>query len=176
MNALPHQLPHQLCLQLRDHLDSELGVHRRLLACAEAKAQEIVACNIPAFTQLLHQEQAPLAELGRLRPLRERLMRAVAGQLGVAAEGITMARVLVAVPSALQPELSQRQEELLRVLGRLRDSNQRNMLLIQQSLRFVRTLLHGLVGEKPERGAAYDRRGLQGMGLPGNGRLVNLRG
>jgi flagellar biosynthesis/type III secretory pathway chaperone len=94
----------------------------------------------------------------------------------MAAEGITMARVLPAVPPALQPELSNRQEELMRVLARLREINQRNMVLIQQSLRFVRTLLHGLVGEKPERSASYDRRGLQGMGLPGNGRLVNLRG
>jgi flagellar biosynthesis/type III secretory pathway chaperone len=172
MNALPPQL----CHQLRDHLDGELGVHRRLLAVAEAKTQEIVACNIPAFTQLLQQEQAPLAELGRLRQLRERLMRVVAGQLGVAAEGITMAQVLPAVPAGLQAEISRRQEELMRVLGVLREINQRNMVLIQQSLRFVHTLLHGLVGEKPERGAAYDRRGLQGMGLPGNGRLVNLRG
>jgi hypothetical protein len=169
-------LSNQICMQLRDHLDSELGVHRRLLASAEAKVAEIVACNIAAFTQLLQQEQAPLAELGRLRPLRERLMRAIAGQLGMAAEGISMARVLPAVPAALHGELAHRQEELMRVLGRLREINQRIMVLIQQSLRFVRDLLRGVVGEKSERGLPYDRRGLQGIGLPGNGRLVNLRG
>ena len=169
-------LPQPLCIQLCDHLDAEIGVHRRLLASSEAKTAEIVAHNIPAFTQLLQREQAPVAEMARLRQLRERLMRQVASNLGVKADGLTMSIILTAVQEAMRGDLRRRQQDLTAVIAALRDINQRNMVLIQQSLSFVRAMLHGLVGEKLPKGHPYDRRGLLGASLHGNGRLLNLRG
>jgi hypothetical protein len=169
-------LPPPLCQQLRDHLDAEIGIHRRLLALAEAKGRDIVACNIASFTKLLQQEQTPLAEMNRLRLARERLMRQLGASAGVPSDRLTMTLIVGAAPEALRGDLRRRQEDLALVLGSLREVNQRIMVLIQQSLTFVRSMLHGLVGEKPANGHPYDRRGIQGIGLPGNGRLVNLRG
>jgi flagellar biosynthesis/type III secretory pathway chaperone len=169
-------LPQPLCIQLRDHLDVEIGLHRRLLALAETKGREIVACNIPAFTLLLQQEQGPLLEMNRLRQVRERLMRQLCTASGTPNERMTMTVLITAVPELMQGELRRRQDDLTQLLATLREVNQRNMVLIQQSLTFVRSMLHGLVGDKPAQGHAYDRRGFTGAGLPGNGRLVNLRG
>jgi flagellar biosynthesis/type III secretory pathway chaperone len=169
-------VPNQLFVALRDHLDAELSLHRRLLGLAEAKGSEIIACNMAAFSQLLQQEQAPLAEMGRLRQAREQLNRQLAAGLGLKNEPVRMTALVAQAPEMLKGDLRTRQGELKRLLERLREINERNMILIRQSLNFVRSLMHTLVGERVNPGHPYDRRGHQGSVLPGNGRLVNMRG
>ncbi len=167
---------HQLFVQLREHLDLEVALHRRLLGLAEAKQRLIVAGDMQAFSSLLAQEQAPLTEMNRLRVARERLLRAMVQQIGLKPDRLRMAQVVEMSPEVLKPELRKRQIDLKGVLERLREVNECNMVLIRQSLSFVRDMMHLLVGAQPGQPAAYDRRGIEGGGVKGNGRLVNLFG
>jgi flagellar biosynthesis/type III secretory pathway chaperone len=167
---------HQLFVQLRDHLDLEVALHRRLLGLAEAKQRLIVAGDMQEFSTLLAQEQAPLADMNRLRVARERLLRLAVQQLGLKPDSMRMSLVVDSSPEGLRPDLRSRQLDLKNLLERLREVNERNMVLIRQSLSFVRDLMHVIVGEPPSQPAAYDRRGIEGGGMRGNGRLVNLLG
>ena len=84
--------------QLRDHLDVELAAHRTLLSLAERKQHDLVASDMAGFTRVLQEEQVALNETGRLRLLRERLMRAVATVLGVVLPELRLSLLLEKLP------------------------------------------------------------------------------
>ena len=166
----------QLFDQLGEHLDAELGLHRRLLALTKAKQRHIVGGDMPAFSALLQQEQAPMAEMGKLRQRRELIIRAAVQVLALGGERPLLAQVVEAAPETQRSALRRREGELRSVLEELRDANECTMALIRQSLSFVRDLLGTLVGDPAGRPAnAYDRRGSR-PGAQGEGRLINTRG
>ncbi len=163
-----------LCTQLRDHLDAELACYRTLLGLAERKQRDLVAAQVQSFAALVQQEQGALLELGRLRQARDRLTRTIATVLNLVG-GFTTTALLERLPDALRNDLSRRRQDLLATAERLRLMNERNALLIRQSLGLVRDILGAVLG--PEGGAgAYDRRGLGGGVPTPRGGLVNLAG
>jgi flagellar biosynthesis/type III secretory pathway chaperone len=163
-----------IATQLRDHLDHELAVHRRLFALAEEKQRRIVAHEIPAFTQLLEQEQGVITEAGRLRLVRDRLVRAVATIMALKPEATTLTTVLERLDGSLRDQLAERQRELRSLLERLRQLNERNLLLIRSGIGLVRDILQSVIGNGEVRN--YDRRGNHGQLTTGAGQLVNLAG
>ncbi len=160
--------------QLRDHLDAELGAHRQLLGVAERKQHDLVAGDMSGFGRALQDEQAVLGETGRLRLIRDRLLRAVATVLNVALPELRLSALLGRLPDPIRGELAKRQAELVSLLERLRAVNDRNQLLIRQGLAFTREILNVIVD--PAELPAYDRRGLAGYAPASRGSLVNLAG
>ncbi len=166
-----------LFTQLRDHLEAELHLHRRLLTLAERKQALIVAGNIPAFTGLLQEEQPAISEAGRLRLFRERLLRAAATVLGIAGDDLRLGTILDKLAEPLRHELHRRQQDLKSLLERLRQVNDRNLLLIRHGLAYATDLITAVLGERVPTTGAYDRRGLGGhVPASGRGRLLNLAG
>lgn len=163
-----------LFTQLRDHVDCEVKCHRRLLDLAEAKQRNIVAGDMRSFSDLLQREQEPLTAMMRLRQIRERLLRDLAEGLGLKRDGLHLSQVIVQCSGQICLELRARINELKTVCERLREVNDSNMVLIRQSLGFVRDILNVLVGESPA--DIYDRRGSSAYARAGRGRLVNLAG
>ena len=160
--------------QLRDHLDHELAIHRRLLTLAEDKQRRIVAHEIPAFTRILEQEQAVITEVGRLRLVRDRLIRAVATVMAIKPDELSLSAILERIDGILRDQLRERQRELRGLLERLRQLNERNLLLIRSGIGLVRDILQTLIGNGEGRG--YDRRGNHGHMTAGAGQLINLAG
>lgn len=165
-----------LIVQLRDHLDAELVLHRRLLASAEEKITRVVAHDIPAFTTCLEREQGLAADMGRLRQVRERLLRALAAVLAIPGDQLTLSAVIARAEPVRQGELAQRQRDLRQLLERLRVANERCLLLVRSGLSLVRDVLQAVMGEEAGGQRAYDRRGASGGSAPWRGRLVNLAG
>lgn len=164
-----------LIAQLRDHLDAELTLHRRLLATTEEKIARVVAHDIPAFTACLEREQGLAAEMNRLRQVRERLLRALGSVLAIPAERLNLSAVITRAEPQRQGELALRQRDLRQVLERLRAANERCLLLVRAGLSLVRDVLQAVMGDEGEQ-RAYDRRGASGGTPPWRGRLVNLAG
>ncbi|MCK6488520.1 MAG: flagellar protein FlgN [Planctomycetes bacterium] len=166
-----------LVVQLRDHLEAELAIHRRLLASAEDKLQRLVAHDIPAFTAALAREQPLVAEMNRLRQVRDRLLRAIATVFSIRPDQFTLSAVIARLSEPLREALAVRQRELRSVLERLRNANDRNLLLVRSGLALVKDILQAVVGSDALPTAdGYDRRGLHGAGNAPAGRLVNLAG
>jgi flagellar biosynthesis/type III secretory pathway chaperone len=163
-----------IATQLRDHLEQEIAVHRRLLILAEDKQRHIVAHEIPAFTTVISQEQTAITDAGRLRQVRDRLLRAVATVLGIKPEALTLSAIIEKTEGSLRSELSERQRELRTMLERLRQLNERNLLLVRSGLGLVRDILIAVVGGGD--GQGYDRRGNHGAVGNGSGQLLNLAG
>jgi flagellar biosynthesis/type III secretory pathway chaperone len=163
-----------LLVQLKDHLDHEVQCHRRLLDLAEAKQRHIVAGDMQAFSELLRKEQEPLTAMLRLRQLRERILREVADALEMSRDTLRLTQVIERLTGQIRDELRTRITELKTLCERLREVNDSTMVLIRQSLGFVRDILGVLVGEAPS--SNYDRRGTTASVRGQRGGLVNLAG
>lgn len=160
--------------QLKDHLDHEVKCHRRLLDLAEAKQRNIVSGNMQAFSELLKKEQEPLTAMLNLRQLRERILREVADALGLSRDTLRLTQVIERLSGQIRDELRTRITELKTLCERLREVNDSTMVLIRQSLGFVRDILGVLVGEPPAN--SYDRRGTTASVRGQRGSLLNLAG
>lgn len=164
----------QSLIHLREHLDNEVKCHRRLLDLAETKQRHIVVGDMNAFTDLLKREQEPLSTMIRLRQTRERLLREVADIMGINRDGLRLSQILEQVTGHIKEELRTRIADLKSICEKLRDVNDSNMVLIRQSLSFVRDILGVLVGESPS--DVYDRRGASAYARTSRGNLVNFSG
>ena len=160
-------------IQLRDHLNAELACVRALLPVMEEKQRQVVAGQITAFAATVEREERLALEQGRLRQVRERLLTKLALGLGKAGD-LRLSTLIAMAPEPLRGELSSRQLLLKDGLMRLRELNERNQALVRQGLGLVRDLVGALVGSTPD--ASYDRRGVGGSGLSGNGRLLDIAG
>ena len=161
-------------MQLRDHLENEVRCHKRLLELAEAKQRQIIVGDMRAFSELLQKEQEPLSLMLRLRQIRERILRDVADVFALGRDTLRLNQVIERCAGMIKDELSVRATELRTVCERLREINDSNLMLIRQSLSFVRDVLSTLVGDTPSNN--YDRRGSEAYARAGRGRLVDLAG
>jgi flagellar biosynthesis/type III secretory pathway chaperone len=163
-----------LFTQIRDHIDCEVKCHRRLLDLAEAKQRTIVSGDMRAFSELLQREQEPMSAMAGLRQTRERLLHDATQTLGLGRNCLRLYQIIEQCTGQIREELRTRANELKTVCERLREINDSNMVLIRQSLGFVRDILNALVGETPS--DIYDRRGGSAYARAGRGRLVNFAG
>ncbi len=159
-----------LLLSLSKHLKSELGLHRQLLGIAEEKRDTIVAGDIQIFSDLLKQEQQMLEEGQQLRHIREALMIGLAREVSVDVDKLRMAQILERAPEELRKELSGLQGSLKELLERLRDVNDRNMVLIRQSLTFVKEIMGYIMGDESTK--AYNQQG-ESPGETGGGKMFD---
>ncbi len=162
--------------QLTAHLEAEMTVQKQLLALAERKQREIVSGDMVAFNALVEREQSVLTEINRLRQLRDRLVHALAGVLNVRDRDLRLSRVLELSSSPTREALARVRDELTVVMLRLRTVNDRNTLLIRQSLGLLRDVMQSLVGDGSVAADPYDRRGNGGANVADRGALVNIRG
>lgn len=142
---------------LQHQLKRELELHGKLLDVAERKHQEILSGPMEAFVCILDEERALLDEGRRLKEAREKLISLFANKLGCKVEGLRLAQLMERAPEPLRSELGGLQTNLRQVLERLRDLNDRNLLLIRQSLAFVKDVMDAMLGASSE--AAYDPKG-----------------
>jgi flagellar biosynthesis/type III secretory pathway chaperone len=136
-----------------------------------------VAHDTASFSAALAKEQPLVAEMNRLRQIRERLLRAIAAAFALRADQLTVSAVATRLGDPLREALTSRARELRSLLARLRQANERNLLLIRSGLALVKDIIHAVVGADAAPAAdGYDRRGLQGASSAPAGRLVNLAG
>jgi flagellar biosynthesis/type III secretory pathway chaperone len=157
---------------LRRHLQEELGLHRQMLSLAEDKRSQIVAGDIKAFSSILEEEQRLLAAGAELRRRRDELLRRIALGRRIPAEQLRLKQLLERTPEPLRGQLSGLQSDLVGLLSRLREVNERNMLLIRQSLSFVHDLMNIVLGGRTDED--YDRQGRQGP-MKGRGGLADFQ-
>jgi len=154
--------------RLESHLQDELKLHRSLLNVAERKRDQIVAGNIPAFSQVLSEEQGLLQRGHDLRRVRDAILQVCAKHFSCPHEQLRLAQVLERAPEPLRSQLAGTRMELRAVLERLREINERNLLLIRQSLSFVQDVLSIIHGSSIT-ALDYDQQGQKQAGAGGGG-------
>ena len=138
-----------------------------MISIATQKRDDIVAGDMKKLAKILEREQVCMKLAHNLRQQREQLVFAFAQNLELEPKQLRMAQILERAPEPLRSELQGKQSSLKEVLTHLRELNDRNMVLIRQSLGFVRDILSLIGNEHSARG--YDNSGDSQRGQGGGG-------
>ena len=160
--------------QLRPYLQAEVIRLRNAVHLAEDKQRAVIAADTSAIAAVVAREEAGQGEQRRLRQMREALVRQATQAFTSRPADAQLGAVADAAPEPQRAELRGLRGELRALAERLYAINERTQALIRQSMALVRDLLQVLVGDPL--GEGYDRRGIQGGGRIGNGRLLDLAG
>jgi len=160
---------------LREHLEAEIAVHRRLMILAELEERALTANDRVALTRINQDQCDPAAEAARLRACRERLVLGLAERLAVPAKDVRLAKLIDLLPEPNRRDLTDLRRTLATLLATLQATTERNHTLIRSSLSFVQIILRAIAGAPAPIGA-YDRRGGAGREKGTGGGLVDAKG
>ncbi len=160
---------------LREHLEAEIAVHRRLMALAELEERALIANDRVALARINRDQIEPAGEAARLRACRERLVIGLAERLAVPTRDVRLAKLIDLLPEPNRRDLTELRTTLAALLTKLQASIERNHTLIRSSLSFVQTILRAISGSPAPIGA-YDRRGGAGREKATGGGLVDSKG
>ena len=97
-------------------------------------------------------------------------MVGLAREVSVDVSNLHMAQILERAPEELRQELSGLQGSLKELLEKLREVNDRNMVLIRQSLSFVKEIMGYIMGDESTQ--AYNQQG-ENPGETGGGKIFD---
>nr|WP_175476070.1 flagellar protein FlgN [Evansella caseinilytica] len=112
-------------------------VHEAIYAAAVRKQEGIVTGEMSKLEEVLKEESALIQQLRKLENTRQHLVQRYVEEKGLETENITMEKLLPFFPEAEQEELYDRQQQLLQIIGKLKEQNELNQQLLEDSLSFV---------------------------------------
>ncbi|WP_027409283.1 flagellar protein FlgN [Anoxybacteroides tepidamans] len=136
--------------QLIDLLGEYVRLHERLLESARTKTEVLKKGDMEALTAMIKEEQKQIAAVSQLEKERMQLMERIAQQSGHLGEELTLTACIEWVEEPKKSVLKRLQEELSAVVSELKNVNQLNQQLIQQSLQFVNMTLNFILPQPPE--------------------------
>lgn len=132
--------------QFIDLLNKYVTVHRQLLQSGRAKTEALKKGDMERLTAIMKEEQKHVNVLHQLEKERTQLMEAT----GLSGNEWTFAACIERAEESEKSELQALQQELSAVVLELRDLNELNQQLIQQSLQFVHMTLDLILPQPPE--------------------------
>lgn len=120
-----------------DCLEKLINVHHNFLQFADEKTEYVKKGDISHLRALMQKEAVLLKQLQRLEEERTRLVHYYMGKKGLVTEGGTISEMLPHVSKEEGEELLTLQKQLLTIIKQLKEKNELNQQLLQDSLRFV---------------------------------------
>ncbi|WP_176483813.1 flagellar protein FlgN [Bacillus sp. FJAT-45066] len=127
-------------------LEKILTLHQRLLEQAVTKAELIKSGNPDELQSLLKEEQKLVQAIGQLETERLKLMPNADG---------TITTLIESTSGSNTNKLAQLKDELTSIVLQLKEQNELNQQLLQQSLQFINVTMNALQG--PETQVTYDK-------------------
>ncbi|MCT8140145.1 flagellar protein FlgN [Anaerobacillus sp. CMMVII] len=134
----------QLIIECLKKLDQ---VHQSFHELAKEKTNVIIKGDISHFRMILQKETSQLKKLQQLEQERSRLVRYFLNGKGLAIESGTITELLPYISDMEKKELLELQKRLVAEIQSLKQTNDLNQQLIQDSLRFVNLSLDVLQPE-----------------------------
>lgn len=125
--------------ELIDTLEEEHAIYERMIPLAEKKTQVVVANDLKALQTITEQEQEAVDRIGVLERKRQEVIRNIGTVMNREPSALnfrTLIRLLDG-QKEIQDKLRDLHDRLKRSVGRLSEINNRNKILIQQSLEMV---------------------------------------
>ncbi|GIO01379.1 flagellar protein FlgN [Brevibacillus laterosporus] len=154
-------------------LDNLTELHQALYTLALEKREVLVKNDMQQLTDLIKKEQQLLKAVQRTELLRKDMTNTIFNEKGVTVTDGTLQDVIrLCTDVEMKNHLTQRREELLRVIGKLKEENEQNQQLLQYSLDFVNMSLD-LFTDRPEEDFIYKNPGNQQIHLSMNRSIFN---
>ncbi|NGQ95628.1 flagellar protein FlgN [Brevibacillus sp. SYP-B805] len=148
---------------LYETLDNLIHLHQALYTLAAEKKPVLIRGDADALTQITHQEQKLIKAVQTAENTRMELVRELMAERGVTLREGTISELIQSLTSAEEKvRLARYRNDLLEIVTRLRDANDLNQQLLEQSLSFVQMSLD-LLTDRPEEDYVYKHpKGLTG--------------
>ncbi|MEK4239937.1 flagellar protein FlgN [Paenibacillus sp. FSL H7-0714] len=154
--------------RLLESIQLLIELHEKLLEAAESKTQAIVNNNLSEITLTMSKESRILKEIEKQEAVRETVGHELMQEKGIKSRlELTVSELsrLVFDPEDKSRLLAAR-KELVTLLGKLKEVNELNQLLISQSLSFVDYSLNLFIGGDEDE-AVYKRPDTQSTAARG---------
>jgi flagellar biosynthesis/type III secretory pathway chaperone len=114
------------------------AIHAQLVQAAERKKSILVQGDIDALSKLIQEESKLVRQLGKLEEERVFQMNQYLARRGIQAEEMTLTQFLSVIPSSVErEEVRALAEKLQSTISQLKENNELNSKLIQDSLSYV---------------------------------------
>ncbi|ANB60193.1 flagellar protein FlgN [Anoxybacteroides amylolyticum] len=133
---------------LVDLLEKYLTVHEQLLQSSRKKTEVLKKGDTDALMTIVKEEQKILAMINQMEKKRMELMTDFAHDC--LAQDLTLTACIELAPSSEQVVLKRLQDQLLEVMAELKEVNELNQQLIEQSLQFVNMTLQLILPQPQE--------------------------
>lgn len=155
---------------LGEVLGDLIGQHRQLLELGKQKKSALIKGDLDRLSGVIQEESRVIREISQLESERQKEVSRFLDQKNIHVDSITMSDIIDMVDDERQKNMLRTvQEELYGVMAELRELNQLNRELIEQSLDYVNYSLELMTEEdpsvtyhKPDQGDAR-----KGKGKPG---------
>ena len=117
-------------------LEGLKGINGELLELGKKKQRELINGSLEAIETLTRQEQALIIQAGRLEKERSLCAGRLISQYNLKDDATLLDVITIGTPQE-QREMELLFEDLTQIIGELDKTNQENMSLIQQSLRYI---------------------------------------
>lgn len=132
---------------LLETLNKQIKLYKRLLALALEKQPVLIKGKIPELDEITKEEELIILQVGRLEEERQALHQALANQLVLSPENLTLSELISRSGPDIGSKYKNTFKELTKVLEDLAEINQANTELIKTSLDYVNFSLNLLVND-----------------------------
>lgn len=132
-------------------------LHRALYTLAMQKKDVLIHNEVDQLVAITQQEQKLIKAVAAAEEARLEAVRALYAEKGMTSSGETLADLIKLITAAEdKARLTQYRNELIRIVSELREANELNQQLLEQSLSFVNRTLD-LITDSPEEDFIYSR-------------------
>jgi len=118
-------------------LQQENRIYEELLKISKSKTNTVVEGKVSELESMVKLEQALVMQFGKLEKKREELIGGLSGILKLKPEEITVSELLKVTDSEQGKKLKECQDNLADTVSELKDINDLNAKLIQNSLDYI---------------------------------------
>ncbi|MGO4888796.1 flagellar protein FlgN [Anaerobacillus sp. MEB173] len=118
-------------------LEGMIKLHCTLYELAVEKTDVVMKGDIQALNEIVKKEAETVKQVMRLNAERNKLMYAFKKDKGWTTEDVTLQDFIAATGEEEQPKLSELQQNLVQEIEQLKQRNELNQQLLEDSLRFV---------------------------------------
>lgn len=159
---------------LYEVLENLIALHKALYTLAVQKKDVLIKGDVDALVQITHQEQKLIRAVEAAENKRMELVQELISTQGLTPKEATLSELIKSLNSAAaKTRLAQVREELLRIVSELREANELNQQLLEQSLSFV-TMSLDLLTDSPEEDFFY-KNPVKGPNMPVNRSFINKK-
>ncbi|MBO8164280.1 MAG: flagellar protein FlgN [Brevibacillus sp.] len=156
-------------------LDQLVNLHKELYTLAAQKKEVLIKGDADALLGITKQETKLLRAVEQVEASRMEMVDQICAAKGLPLKGATLQELIKSVTSAEEKSrLQQYRGELIRIVSELRQANELNQQLLEQSLSFINHNLE-LLTDAPEEDYIYKHPAGYGAGTPVNRSFINKK-
>jgi flagellar biosynthesis/type III secretory pathway chaperone len=141
--------------ELYELLDNLIQLHKALYTLAVQKKDVLIKGDVDELVAITRQEQKLIKAVGSAEEARQAVVARLFASLGFTRDNGTITDLIKLTTSAEEKmRLTTYRDELMRIVSELRDANELNQQLLEQSLSFVNMTLN-LITDTPENDYIY---------------------